>query len=254
MKKLSSEVRLDAFSLTDIGRVRSHNEDSAGLIKGPGFIVLSVFDGMGGHQRGEVASSLALNTIKEVFEPLSKAPSPTAAKRLIRSALKEANSRVIEMAKARPECHGMGTTAVVALVLEKVTIVASLGDSRAYILKPDRVTIKQITQDDSYVRLLVERGTITRQQARSHPDRNIITNALGIKDRMTCHIQEIPNDYTYIMLCSDGLYTMVTDGSIGRILRKDTDVQHKVIALINTANDAGGKDNISVALLERRRA
>lgn len=254
MKRSSSEVRLDAFSLTDIGRVRSHNEDSAGLVRGPGFVVLSVFDGMGGHKRGEVASSMALNTIREVFEPLDKAPSPTAAKRLVRAALKEANSKVIEMARARPECHGMGTTAVVAIVLEKVTIVASLGDSRAYTLKPQRVTMDQITQDDSYVRLLVEKGTITRQQARSHPDRNIITNALGIRERMTCHVVEIPNDYAYIMLCSDGLYTMVTDGSIARVLRKDTDVQHKVIALINTANDAGGKDNISVALLERRRA
>ncbi len=251
MRKPEFEFR--SFSLTDIGRLRSHNEDSAGIIKGPGYTLLCVFDGMGGHRKGELASSMALNAFRDAFEPLTKTPSLTAAKRLIKETLTRANAQIFDTSKAVQECAGMGTTAVVAIVFAEQTLIANMGDSRCYTLKPRRVTLDQITVDDSYVEMLVKKGRITRQQARVHPDRNIITNALGIQEKMRVKFTQIPSDFSYLMLCSDGLYTMISDQVIANVLRKDCDINSKVVTLVNAANDAGGKDNISVALIERRK-
>lgn len=249
----SYELVESSYSLTDIGRVRSHNEDSAGIIVRPGFTLLCVFDGMGGRRKGEVASTIALETFLRTFEPLQDPEiSKTRGERLVRQALKEANSLIVERAENDGQTGGMGTTAVVALVLKEVTVVANMGDSRCYTMKRDRVTLKQVTEDQSYVQMLVKKGAITKKQAMVHPSRNIITNALGIKERCTSKVQVIPNDYEWLLLCSDGLYTMVSEPVMSRLIRKDTSVENRVISLINTANDMGGKDNISACLYERR--
>ena len=249
----SAEIRESSYSLSDTGRVRSHNEDSCGIIVRPSFTLMCVFDGMGGRRKGEVASSIALESLRKIFEPVDdKTLSKTRGQRLVREALKESNSLILKRANSTMMATGMGTTAVVALILKDATVVAHMGDSRCYIMKKDNVTLRQVTEDQSYIQLMLNRGKLTRRQAAKDPRRNIITNALGIKEKCSLKMQVIPNDYQLLLLCSDGLYGAVSEPVIARLIRKDTTVENRVISLINTANDLGGPDNISVCLYERR--
>lgn len=253
MKK-SSEFKESLYSLTDIGRVRITNEDSAGGFKTQGFTLLAVCDGMGGHRNGELASRLCLETLRKEFAPIQEELTPFKAKRLLGKCLSDANQAIYEMSQEHYTCLGMGTTAVVAVVLKNETVIANIGDSRLYALPKGRANIKQITHDQSYVQRLLDRGKIKKSEAANHPNKNIITNAVGIKPKLKADYTTIPNDYVALLLCSDGLYNMVNDQTITRILRRDDETNVKALSLINCANDMGGKDNISVTIYERRPA
>ena len=240
-----------AYCLTDIGRVRKTNEDSTGIITGPDFILLAVCDGMGGHRKGEVASSIALETLKKEFGAIKNPISAWKGKRLLKKCLQDANGAIFAKANGDATCYGMGTTTVVALVLDKDTIVANVGDSRCYELKKNRKNIKPLTNDQSYVELLYEEGKITRTQMQHHPSKNILTNALGIEPNLKLDIKTYKTDFKELMLCSDGLTNMVPEPQISMILARDMPVENKCLSLINRANDLGGLDNVSVALIER---
>lgn len=250
MKKLSNSFK--TYCLTDTGRKREHNEDSSGIVVGKNFVILAVFDGMGGHKSGEVASRLALDTLKQEFSNLEIDKLTTfKAKKLLRQYLKDANEKIFSMSQKFKYCEGMGTTAVVGMIIDDETIVCNIGDSSAYMLKFKRKNIKKITVDQSYVEKLYERGKITKKEMRNHPSKNILTNALGISPTMHCDIKVIKNDFRVLMLCSDGLTNMVPESQISMILNRDMPVENKCLSLINRANDLGGIDNITVALYER---
>lgn len=250
MKKLSNNFQ--TYCLTDIGRKRDSNEDSSGIIVGKNFTILSVFDGMGGHKSGETASKLALDTLKKEFSNLNIDKLTTSkAKKLLKQYLQDANEKIFSMSQKYKSCEGMGTTAVLAMILENETIICNIGDSSAYILKFKRKKIKKITVDQSYVEKLYEKGKITKKEMRNHPSKNILTNALGISSTMHCDMKIHKNEFRILMLCSDGLTNMVPENQISMILNRDIPVENKCLSLINRANDLGGMDNTTVALYER---
>jgi PPM family protein phosphatase len=228
---------------TDIGLRRKRNEDFLGIEKTPVGLLLVVCDGMGGHVGGERASRLAVETFIALVRGGSGDPDT-----LLRSALKEANQVVYEESRRTPDLKGMGTTLVAALVSGDRATVLNLGDSRAYHLRGGRLV--RISNDHSLVGELVAQGRITEQQARVHPQRNIITQALGLDPGVTPDIYHVDlRDGDALLLCSDGLYGMVEDREIERIVKSGGTPERSCDGLIGAALDGGGDDNISVALL-----
>jgi protein phosphatase len=225
-------------ALTDIGRVRTHNEDSV-LAQPPLFVVA---DGLGGHEAGEVASSIAVETLRD------HAPRRPDAKALAR-AVKAANREVIRSAREGFGKAGMGTTMTAAIVEGTRIAVAHVGDSRAYLLHG--TTLSRISEDHSMVADLIKRGQLTEAEARYHPNRSVITRALGTDPNMLADTYELdaaPGDR--LLLCSDGLTGMLEDGMICEILTEYRTPDAAARMLIDSANDAGGHDNISVVIVD----
>lgn len=225
-------------SRTDVGKVRQHNEDSL-LVQDP---IYAVFDGMGGMAAGEVASEIACSVIKE------KAPNECNADQL-GMAVEEANFAILQAAKENPEKFGMGTTCTVAIINGEKMIIAQVGDSRLYLLHNG--DMQQITRDHSYVADLVEQGKITKDYARVHPDRSKITRALGTDPNMHPDLYDI--DITSgdrVLICSDGLYSMISDDDIMHILNKEPDPQVAADRLVKEACAAGGHDNVTVIIVD----
>ncbi len=239
---------LDVYGASDQGRVRKLNEDSFcihGLQEGEttGFCVVS--DGMGGHNAGEVASQ---KTVQFVAEELMKMPEDTGVPKLLNRAVAEANRQIYQLAMENQSQRGMGATLVAAVICQEQIYLANVGDSRAYAFRGDQLL--QITRDHSVVEELVANGTITREEARMHPQRNIITRAIGSDSETEADIFEYdyyPGDV--LLLCSDGLSSMLTDEEIREIIAKYTDAKTIVDALIAAANRQGGRDNITVVCI-----
>lgn len=223
---------------TDTGRVRTHNEDSI-LAHPPLF---AVADGLGGHEAGEIASSIAIHTLRD------HAPRHADAKALAR-AVRAANREVLRAAREGIGREGMGTTMTAALVEGTHIALAQVGDSRAYLLHGSELT--RLTEDHSMVADLVRNGEITEEEAFRHPRRSIITRALGTDPNMVADALEVdasPGDR--LLLCSDGLCGLVVDDQIARILGEYRDPTTVAAALIDAANEAGGHDNISVVVVD----
>lgn len=223
-------------SASDIGQVREGNEDSF-LVLAPLYIVA---DGMGGHRGGEVASSLALETIRRLFE----ARQGSLAEQVV-----EANRAVFERSQQDRSVAGMGTTLTAALVDGDRVHLAHVGDSRAYLLRGGDLAM--LTEDHTLVHRMVMEGEITEAEAETHPHRSILTRALGVDPAIQVDeldVQMIPGDR--VLLCSDGLTGMVPDGQIGEILSTTADPQEAVDALVRVANRAGGIDNITAVVLD----
>lgn len=225
-------------SLTDVGNVREHNEDSM-LVAPPLFVVA---DGMGGHEAGEVASAIAVETMREL------APHTPDADALA-EAVRQANAAVLKGAEDGRGRPGMGTTMTAALVFDDEVIVAQVGDSRAYLLHNG--SLKQVTRDHSLVADLIEQGRITEEEARYHPQRSVITRALGSDANMD------PDIYTFrvekgdvLMLCSDGLSSMITDDVIKETMLERPLPDEMCNALVREALAAGGLDNVTVVVVE----
>jgi protein phosphatase len=235
---------LRSGAATDVGRLRTVNEDSV-LTVAPLF---AVADGMGGHAGGEVASSVALETLRERF---SETPEHTTDA-LVR-AIQDANGAVYERSLVDPSLRGMGTTlTAVALVQrdghERLAVV-NVGDSRTYVVQ-DGILL-QITRDHTYVEDLVAAGEITADEARYHPQRHIITRALGIEQDVQVDAWEAtPGPGDRYLICSDGLFNEVDDGQISAVLTGTPDPQDAADALVALANDAGGRDNITVVVVD----
>jgi PPM family protein phosphatase len=223
---------------TDTGRQRSANEDSL-FVDAPLFVVA---DGMGGAQAGEVASRAAAESFAQNLPP---AP----PERLLEETIEGANRTIHELARKDPSLTGMGTTTTAALVdldSEEVAI-GHVGDSRAYRLRGGR--FEQLTRDHSLVEEMRRKGQLTDAQAEDHPQRSIITRALGPEPEVEVDLQTVPAQAGDVFLiCSDGLTTMLDDEKIAHILSRATSLQSAVRALVDEANRAGGRDNITVVL------
>lgn len=225
-------------SRTDIGSVRKHNEDS--LIVAPP--LFAVADGMGGHAAGEVASEIAVNTLAE------HAPQHPDSEELGK-AVEAANSEVIAAAKDGRGREGMGTTMTAAILEGERLVIAQVGDSRAYLLHKD--SLQQITRDHSLMADMVEAGQLTEEEARVHPNRSVITRALGSDPHMLPDLYEINVEAgDRLLLCSDGLSTMVTDAEITETMLRIGDAQRCANVLVNKAISAGGHDNVTVIIAD----
>ena len=236
---MSARPRKNAYAgLTDIGRVRTHNEDTI-LLEPPLF---AVADGLGGHEAGEVASGTAIGTLAEA------APRRPDAKALGRAA-RTANRAVLQAARDGLGREGMGTTLTAAVVEGGRIAVAHVGDSRAYLLHGG--TLERITEDHSVVADMIRQGSLTEEQSRTHPNRSVITRALGTDQNMypdTFEVDAAPGDR--LLLCSDGLTGMLTDDEIAEIIDTYRDPDVAVRMLVDRANEAGGHDNVSVVIVD----
>jgi protein phosphatase len=231
-------VRLIAHAVTDVGRVRDGNEDGYRIDARTG--LLAVADGMGGHVGGEIASAIALEALVAAV----------ANGRPIRDAIAEANDAVIEKADTDQNLRGMGTTLTAATLASGGTLlVGHVGDSRAYLVRAGQIA--QITDDHSLVEEMVQRGQLTPEQAEVHPQRSIVTRAIGIDPDIEVDVYPVelhPGDR--VLLCSDGLTDMVRAEAIGRILAREPDGQRAAEQLIDAANAAGGNDNITALVID----
>ena len=227
---------------TDIGRLRRQNEDAAWFDESRA--VFAVADGIGGHLAGEVASRMAIEAVQRMARE-NERPGIAA----LREAVACAHETILAHAQDHIECAGMGTTLSVLWLGENYAYIAHVGDSRIYRLREGSLT--QITQDHSLVEELVRAGLITREQARTHPRRNIITRALGThgENEPDLLVTDV-RDGDLFLLCTDGLTGMVTDGDIERVLREN-DMETAADRLLALALDAGGRDNVTLILCAR---
>lgn len=238
---------LKTFSKTDIGRKRKINQDNVYTCEVPLGNLPNLFvvcDGMGGHQAGDFASAYAVKTIEREVMVCDE----TAPIKIIREALECANREIYEKAAEDDSLYGMGTTAVVATIVDDTLIVANVGDSRLYLIDEN---IEQITKDHSLVEEMVRIGEIDRSEAREHPDKNIITRALGVASHVDVDFFEVDlKKGDIILMCSDGLTNMVEDEDIRMVVKGQRDVVMIVEELIKVANHNGGSDNIGVVVIE----
>jgi len=225
-------------SRTDVGSVREQNEDS--LIVRPH--LFDVADGMGGHAAGEVASEIAVKTIEEL------APHHADAEAL-GQAVEQANRDIINAALSGQGRDGMGTTVTAAILERNRLVIAQVGDSRAYLLHNGELT--QLTRDHSLMANMIEAGQITPEEARYHPNRSVITRALGNDPDTVPDLYEINvEDGDRLLLCSDGLYSMLEDDEIAAVMRRVNDPQRCATMLVNGAIAAGGHDNVTVVVAD----
>lgn len=239
VKRIKSRRPAATFgSRTDVGCVRDHNEDS--LIVAPP--LFAVADGMGGHAAGEVASEIAITVLSE------KAPRTPDASALGR-AVEDANRAVILAASEKRGRAGMGTTMTAAILQKDRLVVAQVGDSRAYLLHQGK--LQQLTRDHSLMADMIEAGRLTPEEARTHPNRSVITRALGSDPRMVPDLYEITVETgDRLLLCSDGLSSMLEDSAIESVLSRTRDPQRCASVLVNEAIAAGGYDNITVIVAD----
>jgi len=252
--ELSDPVNIRVVIKTDLGNVRTNNEDAASffrmgednLLREKGYLLI-VADGMGGHLAGEVASKMAVEIISEEYFKSTK--DPNKEKALIK-AFSMANKKIFELAAANDQYKGMGTTATAIVIIGKTIYHAHAGDSRAYLYKNKKIT--RLTEDHTYVQELVNNGDISSEEADTHPQRNILTNAMGTKpalriDTGKCLVDFDENDR--LLLCSDGLYDYLTDDEIADVMAEGS-LQDAADHFIREAKRRGGKDNITVVLAE----
>lgn len=245
---MSTVLKLAISGKTDVGRLREHNEDSIAWDADLGLVLLA--DGMGGHNAGEVASALAVDTVLGVLRTALPAAENTVDRSaLLRDAVEDANSAIFNQSREKPECAGMGTTLVGALFSDSSMILAHVGDSRIYRLRDNELA--QITTDHSLLEELVQNGYLTKEEAELSVNKNLITRALGIEADVDADIDEqgVMADDIYL-LCSDGLSDLVNDEDIASILKdRSRDLDTAAASLVFAANAKGGTDNISVILV-----
>jgi serine/threonine protein phosphatase PrpC len=256
--KLARTVRLRADALTDVGKVREHNEDSVlafackrdSLIDPAQTFLYVVADGMGGAEAGEVASAIAVETIRNYVEDKIQASEAAEVRTILQQALEQANSKIIEYQTTHPETRSMGSTAVAALIDPPEAAVAWVGDSRAYIC--DAHGLRQLSKDHSLVQRLLEIGQITPEEARHHEHKNVITRSLGARPTGPAGAESVSVQLKRgdrLLLCSDGLTTHLEDRQIDETLRRHSDPSAAALELVVAANAGGGTDNISVVVI-----
>jgi len=239
---------LKFYAITDIGRKRELNEDyiyTSGQPIGALPNLFIVADGMGGHKAGDYASMHTVDRFVEVIRELGEEHGVQDA---INEAVTAANAYIYQRSRENSNLSGMGTTLVLASCIGNEAIVANIGDSRLYLVN-DAMT--QITRDHSLVEEMVTLGGIDREMARNHPDKNIITRAVGVKEKVAADFFEV--DLTKgdkLLLCSDGLTNMLRDEEIYQIIQNNKELEQAAKALVDAANENGGRDNIAVVLVE----
>ena len=244
---------MNLYGLTDIGLVRKNNQDSYAIrVLDDDLAIAVVCDGMGGAQAGNVASAVAVEAFAATLEDACKQGLPPDAERkheLLRGACRAANAQVFELSQNNPEYQGMGTTLVAALVLSHEVYVINVGDSRCYILSEGQLT--QITSDHSLVQALVDCGDITPEEARTHPQKNLITRALGIEDSVRSDVFRADRkEGDILLLCSDGLSNVVTDKVLQTELSRLSSPEETARKLLALAVEQGAPDNVTVILAQ----
>mgnify|MGYP002725646632 FL=1 len=256
-KDKSLRGKIKFAELTDTGKVRDHNEDAIGLNSDMGLLVLA--DGMGGYQAGEVASSIAVQTITDMAiegatrEERDDIDPHTGLMRqtiVLRDAVARANKIIFQTAQSQTHCEGMGTTLVAAMFYDNKISIAHVGDSRAYRLRNNQ--FEQLTMDHSLLQELVDRGFYSEEEAQRSTNRNYVTRALGVEPTVEVELQEydvLPDDI--YLLCSDGLPDMVEDEDIHLTISTFSASLNVVSEhLVQLANEHGGRDNVSVQLAQ----
>lgn len=247
----SATFSFEFHAHTDVGRVRKNNEDAVAIDPVHNWVVLA--DGMGGYNAGEVASSIAVSHIgAQLNQWLAKAGAEadvTDARKALEDAVLEANEAIIEAAFENPKCMGMGTTVVAAWFCCQHVIIGHVGDSRCYRLRQGK--LQQLTRDHSWLQEQIDAGLISKADAQHSQHRNLVTRALGALEDLQVEINEFsvqPGDL--FILCSDGLTDLMTDAQLQTLAQADTPLADKAQAMVELANDLGGRDNISVALAQ----
>lgn len=248
---------IEAFGRTDVGRRRKLNEDS--FLVAPGSHLYAVCDGMGGHNAGEVASRMAVETLaafveksaaeKDITWPWGLDADLSFEANRLKTAIRLANSQVYQSADSNEELSGMGTTVVAALVSGNTLTLGSAGDSRCYLVRNGELT--QLTQDDSWVSAALGEGILNSDDVERHPLRNVITKAVGARDAIDLDVIEHTfQEGDVALLCSDGLHGMINDGAIAQLLIPGPgSLDEATSSLVDAANEAGGKDNVTAVLL-----
>ena len=236
------------FAKTDIGRKRELNEDYIyQTVENIGSLdnLFIVADGMGGHKAGDFASK---NTVETLVREISFAHEDKEITAIIKAAIDKANAYIFKCSEENFEMRGMGSTLVVCTVQDKTAIIANVGDSRLYLIREGEIL--QITKDHSYVEEMVKLGEINREEARNHPDKNIITRAIGVKNDVNADFFTVDlKNKDKLLLCSDGLTNMLVDSEILDYI-ENFELEEAVNKLVEEANNKGGRDNISVVLVE----
>ena len=241
---------MKSFYLTDAGKVRDHNEDSVIIVKnGNGDYLMAIADGMGGHSAGEVASSIAISYVGKHFKETFMNMSKVDAVNWIRDVVDEVNTLIFQHEKTHPESKGMGTTLVMAILTKEYLLFGNVGDSSGFVMKDNK--LHKVTYDHTLVNLLVSAGELTKEEASTHPKKNVLMKALGASLEIDVDIFDCDMEISEILLASDGLTNMLDREGIEKVLLGDGEVEDKVIKLIKKANNRGGTDNISVAYLIR---
>lgn len=235
---------------TDIGKVRLNNEDQAmALTNASGNVLLIVCDGMGGQNKGDLASSLAMHTIVTMFKNRKGFMNAYTAKLWVNKAIREANRSIFEQSQSNPNYRGMGTTLTLLLIIKDIAILGHVGDSRCYFLK-NHHDLVQMSEDQTYVGYLLRTGQISEEEALVHPKRHVLMNALGVYPSASIDIKSFPYLDEQVLLCSDGLYNNVPEEDICAIIKGNDTTEQKANELIAIANKNGGSDNIAVVLWE----
>ena len=238
---------MKTFSITDVGMVRQVNQDYVFTTGKPLGILQNLFvvaDGMGGHQAGDYASKC---TVEVMIKEIAKSEGEDIERVLVK-AIKSANREIIKEASSDEHLKGMGTTVVAATVKEQMLYFANVGDSRLYLINQG---IQQLSKDHSLVEEMVRLGGIKAEEAKNHPDKNIITRAMGVKEEVEADIYEYRlKKGDMILMCTDGLSNMVEDEDMFDIVKGARDIVEAVQMLIEKANSNGGRDNIGVVLAE----
>jgi Serine/threonine protein phosphatase len=254
-RRPARHAKIDWSARTDIGRVRENNEDKFDFFLPDEPVVLgmrgrlwAVADGMGGHSAGQIASEAALKALVRSYF----AESELDAEEALKAALADANALIHRASRQFENAGGMGTTVVVAVVREDTLTVAHIGDSRAYLLREGE-KLRQLTTDHSWVEEQVRRGALSREEAEQSPYKNYITRSVGVMETAEPDIvTETLREGDLILLCSDGLSGYLDGPELEAALRKDTNPSRIALRLIDAANDAGGKDNITALVLRVR--
>ena len=232
---------------SDVGQRRKVNEDTAGYFESKNNIpLMMVCDGIGGHNAGEIASAMALMSIGQAWEKTEFNDIEEVYQWLIQK-ITEANEAIFTRSAQYEDLYGMGTTVVVASIIGNQLMIANVGDSRAYVLR--NFQLKQLTEDQSLVNALLKSGEITPEEAENHPNKNIVTQSLGVTSSVEIDFvrMTIKNEDTLI-LCSDGLSDMLSLEEIRNVMNHYSDVEQQVEKAVQEANEAGGRDNITVAI------
>lgn len=246
---------MKSFGKTNIGLLRKINEDAFYYQKqykcGKPYLCI-IADGMGGHNAGEVASRMAVNEINEFIEKNLNEQEYNNLKDyedLIKKAFLHANEKVYKKSMDSKECIGMGTTLTVILIIENNMIIGHVGDSRVYIIRNE--SMERITSDHSYVAELIKNGTIKPEEASKHPQKNLITRAIGTGEKIDVDINVFGiKNGDNILMCTDGLSNMLDEDEILNIVKSDKKLEERCSELIDLANNKGGYDNITVIIVE----
>lgn len=242
---------MKAVFMTDRGKIRLHNEDNGGIFMNPhGQRLAIVADGMGGHRAGDVASEMTTQHLKLLWENSTRIHTAEEAEQWLREAVVQVNQEIFQHSLHHTECEGMGTTIVASICTNLFATVVNIGDSRCYLRNESG--FKQLTEDHSLVNELVRSGQISKEDAEHHPRKNVLLRALGTEELVEMDIKTIIfEEEDVLLLCSDGLSNKVSQEEMASIL-SDTNLslEEKAEEFIKMANQYGGEDNITLAIVE----